>query len=252
MPPQNSLDESWTVSPVGRVAAPLREQVIAALRRAILDFELKPGQRLVERELIERLGVSRTTVREALRDLISEGLVAMVPQRGAIVAAPSAEEAADLYEIRAVLESLMVRHFVERADETLVAELSDAVEALAAAAEGGADVLGILAAKDDFYAVLQRGAESPALEQLLGSLKARVQVLRATSLSEAGRPARVVAELRAVAEAVARRDAASASQLCAAHVRMAARTAMEAIRHAAVAEADGADDTGASIEEGEA
>ena len=71
----NSLAESWTAEPVGRIAAPLREQVIAALRQAILDFNLKPGQRLVERELIEQLGVSRTTVREALRELTSEGLV---------------------------------------------------------------------------------------------------------------------------------------------------------------------------------
>ncbi len=229
---QNSLDESWTVAPLGRVAAPLREQVIAALRRAILDFELKPGQRLVERELIERLGVSRTTVREALRDLISEGLVTVVPQRGAIVAIPSPEEAADLYEIRAVLESLLIRHFVERADESRVVALQAAVEELAEVTEHSADVRKVLAAKDRFYSVLQAGAESPALQQLLDGLKARVQTLRATSLSETGRPAQVVAELRAVAEAVARRDAASASQLSAAHVRMAARTAMEALRHA--------------------
>jgi len=236
MQPQNSLDETWSIAPVGRVAAPLRQQVIAALRRAILDFELKPGQRLVERELIERLGVSRTTVREALRDLISEGLVAVVPQRGAIVAAPSPEEAADLYEIRAVLESLLVRHFVERADDARVAELRAAVETLAGITEQSTDVREILAAKDGFYAVLQAGAESPALQQLLDGLKARVQLLRATSLSETGRPGEVVAELRAVAEAVARRDAESASRLCAEHVRQAARTAMAALKSAAEAE----------------
>ena len=73
-------------NPVGKAAAPLRERVIATLREAILDFELRPGQRLIERELIERLGVSRTTVRESLRELDSEGLVTVVPQRGAVVA----------------------------------------------------------------------------------------------------------------------------------------------------------------------
>ena len=74
---------------MGRIAAPLREQVIAALRQAILDFQLKPGQRLVERELIEQLGVSRTTIREALRELTAEGLITVIPQKGAIVSAPS-------------------------------------------------------------------------------------------------------------------------------------------------------------------
>lgn len=236
MPPPNSLDESWSITPVGRVAAPLRQQVVAALRRAILDFELKPGQRLVERELIERLGVSRTTIREALRDLTSEGLITVVPQRGAIVAVPSPAEAADLYEIRAVLESLLVRRFVERADATAVAALVAAVDRLGETTSDQTDVRRILAAKDQFYAVLQEGAKSPVLRQLLDGLKARVQTLRATSLSESGRPAQVFAELRAVTEAVARGEAVSAAHLATVHVRMAARTALDALQHAALTE----------------
>src|SRR5262245_10208805 len=97
-------EPSWTVEPVGRVAAPLREKVVVALRQAIMDFQLKPGQRLVEREIIERLGVSRTTVREALRELASEGLVTVVPQKGAVVSTPTLDAAEDLYEVRASLE----------------------------------------------------------------------------------------------------------------------------------------------------
>jgi DNA-binding GntR family transcriptional regulator len=229
MSPIDAVDDSWNVAPVGRVAAPLREKVISALRQAILDFELKPGQRLVERELIERLGVSRTTVREALRDLASEGLVSVVPQRGAIVATPSIEEAADLYEIRAILESLVVRHFVERAADDAITRLFEAVDEVAVISADG-DVRSMLAAKDRFYSVLFTGANSPALQQLLEGLKARVQVLRATSLSEPGRPQEVVAELRAITEAVGRRDAELAARLCAAHVRRAARAATDALR----------------------
>src|SRR6188768_4396301 len=107
----NALSEAWGDNPVDRVAAPLREQVIGALRAAILDFRLAPGQRLVERELIEQLGVSRTTVREALRELTSEGLVTVVPQKGAVVATPTLEDAIDLYDVRAALESLVVQRF---------------------------------------------------------------------------------------------------------------------------------------------
>ncbi|GMA96025.1 hypothetical protein GCM10025881_28490 [Pseudolysinimonas kribbensis] len=166
---------------MGRVAAPLREQVIAALRQAILDFQLKPGQRLVERELIEQLGVSRTTIREALRELTSEGLVTVVPQRGAMVSAPSLEEAIDLYEVRASLESLVVQHFVERASDEEIDKLRETVRDVAKVAEKTADTREILGAKDAFYLVLIAGARSAALQQLIEGIQARVQVLRATS-----------------------------------------------------------------------
>lgn len=230
MPQTNSLSAAWVAEPMGRVAAPIREQVIAALRQAILDFQLKPGQRLVERELIEQLGVSRTTIREALRELASEGLVTVIPQRGAMVSAPSLDEAMDLYEIRAALESLVVKHFVERASDDEVAALQATVEELAEVTASTDDVRALLTAKDKFYAVLIPGARSGALQQLIDGIRARVQMLRATSLSNPGRPLEVVDELRAVADAVARRDADRASELCAAHVRKAAATAMHALQ----------------------
>jgi len=228
----NSLAETWKAAPMGRVAAPLREQVIAALRQAILDFQLKPGQRLVERELIEQLGVSRTTIREALRELTSEGLVTVVPQRGAMVTAPSLDDAVDLYEVRASLESLVVQRFVERATDDEVTRLNDTVEDLAVLASETDDIRAILAAKDRFYAVLIAGAGSSALQQLLEGIQARAQVLRATSLSEAGRTPEVVRELRAVVEAITARDAERASRLCAEHVRAAAATALSSLRQA--------------------
>src|SRR5512146_1240513 len=102
---------------VERVAAPLREQVSDLLRREIVSMRLQPGQRLVERELIERIGVSRTTVREALRELAAEGLVTTIPQKGAIVAIPSPKEAAEVYEVRALLEGLAASEFATNADE---------------------------------------------------------------------------------------------------------------------------------------
>jgi DNA-binding GntR family transcriptional regulator len=226
----NSLAESWTAKPVGRVAAPLREQVLAALRQAILDFELKPGQRLVERELMEQLAVSRTTVREALRELTSEGLVTVVPQRGAVVATPSLDDAVDLYEVRAALESLVVQRFVERASDDQVRRLDAAVQGFQDASIRTADIRQILAAKDLFYVVLIEGARSSALQQLLEGIQARVQVLRATSLSEEGRTFAAVRELRAVVDAITQRDAPLAARLTADHIRAAAATALQHIR----------------------
>jgi DNA-binding GntR family transcriptional regulator len=216
-----SLDASWPSTITGRVAAPLREQVVTSLRRAILDNQLQPGQRLVERELIERLGVSRTTVREALRELTTEGLVTVVPQRGAIVSMPDAEASSDLYEVRAALESLAVRKFVANASDEQMARLRDAVEGFADVADHP-DVRYVLTVKDRFYAVLIEGAASAVLQQLFETIQARVQLLRMTSLSHPGRPQVAVAELRDVLAAIEARDADAAASAVVAHVQMAA------------------------------
>ncbi len=228
----NALADAWAGNPVDRVAAPLREQVISALRTAILDFKLAPGQRLVERELIEQLGVSRTTVREALRELTSEGLVTVVPQRGAVVAAPSLAEAEDLYEIRAVLESLLVERFVERATDAQVERMAEAVEDFARLTAGSSDIRLILDSKDGFYEAIIEGAASPALQSIVESLQARVRLLRATSMGEPGRAEEIVEELRRIVVAAKARKSGEAARACATHVRNAAKTALKQLRAA--------------------
>ncbi|TCP53067.1 GntR family transcriptional regulator [Tamaricihabitans halophyticus] len=219
-------DGQTQLTSVARVAAPLREQVIDALRQAIMEFRLKPGQRLVERELIEWLGVSRTTIREAIRELASEGLVTVVPQKGARVSAPSRHEAVDLYEVRASLESLIVRRFVERATDEQVARLVAAVDEYEHVVNTSDEIHSVLTAKSGFYRVLVEGAASAPLQQILEGIQARVQMLRVTSLSQPGRLVDVVAELREIVEAIQRRNAARASRLCAEHIMMAAHTAL--------------------------
>jgi DNA-binding GntR family transcriptional regulator len=217
---------------VGRVAAPLREQVIDVLRQAILDFRLKPGQRLIERELIEQIGVSRTTIREVLRQLAAEGLVTTIPQKGAIVVVPSEDEAAELYEVRAALEELAVRRFVEHASDSQVAALRAALDDVARVTKSGGDIVEMLRAKDAFYEVLLKGSGNRAIHEILAGLQARVRMLRATSLSQPGRPERAVAEIRAIVEAIEARDADAAAAACAAHVNHAASTGLEALAEA--------------------
>jgi DNA-binding GntR family transcriptional regulator len=216
---------TWSADQIGRVAAPLREQVVTVVRDAILGFRLEPGQRLVERELVEQLGVSRATVREVLRQLAAEGLVTVVPQRGAIVTALSADDAADLYEMRASLEALAVQRFVQRAAPEQVVDLRAAVSEIERTADDG-DPQEQLRAKDRFYEVLFRGSGSEPLQQTLAGLQARVRLLRATSLSEPGRPREAAAELRAVVDAVEAGDAERAAAACSLHLQNAARTAL--------------------------
>jgi DNA-binding GntR family transcriptional regulator len=142
-----TVEETWPPAPIGRVAAPLRDQVLDAVRQGILDFRLRPGQRLIERELMEQLGVSRATVREVIARLATEGLVTNIPQRGAIVTVLTAEEAADIYEMRVALESLATHRFVERATPAQVAELRAAFEGFAAAVAADGDKLGLTASR---------------------------------------------------------------------------------------------------------
>ncbi len=214
----------WGAEPLPRVAAPLREQVTDRVRQAILDLRLRPGERLIERELTESLGVSRATVREVIRQLAAEGLVTVVPQRGAEVTSLSASDAADIYEMRASLEALAVRRFVQRASEEQVRALREAVDEIARSAVSG-EVHDHLGAKDRFYDVLMDGSASGPLQQTLAGLQARVRLLRATSLSAPGRPAEAAEELRAVVDAVEARDVEAAAQACVRHIRNAAATA---------------------------
>ncbi|MEQ4304648.1 GntR family transcriptional regulator [Plantactinospora sp. B6F1] len=219
-----SLAQSWTSASVQRTAAPLRVQVTDAVRQAILEARLKPGQRLVERELVEGLGVSRTTVREALRELEAEGLIITIPQKGAVVRTLSRSEAEDLYDVRAGLESLIVKRFVHRASPQDVQRLREAFDHFAEVSASQAEVVEVLIAKDKFYYSLIAGARSDVLKQLLEGIQSQVQVLRAQSLSQSGRRAGAVAELRAVVESIEANDAERASALCADHVRSAAQT----------------------------
>jgi hypothetical protein len=123
-------------------------------------FRRRQGQRLVERELVDRLQVSRATIRESLRELEAEGLVTVIPQRGAVVASISLREAADIYEARAAIESLIVRRFVERAGQEYLVRLARSLDELGQAIDAGRPVRELLAVKDRFYDVLIDGADS--------------------------------------------------------------------------------------------
>jgi DNA-binding GntR family transcriptional regulator len=212
--------------PSGTTAALRREQVITALRNAILDFRLKPGQRLIEREIIESLGVSRTTVREALSELAAEGLLTIIPQKGALVSTPTAEEALDLYDIRASLEAMTVERFVARATQSQVIMFEAAVERFSELAEAQASIKELLQTKDDMFGILLEGAGSQALRQIVEGIQVRVRILRATSMSSHDRVLESVKELRDVAGAIRSRDAGQAARLYSAHIHAASKATM--------------------------
>lgn len=201
---------------VERVAAPLRQQVLDELRRAIIDGDIAPGSRLIERDLCARTGVSRTVVREVLRQLESEGLVGMIPNRGPVVRSLSLEEARELYAIRAVLEGLAARIFVEAATDEQAARLLDTVREVEAAYAGG-EARQVITAKNRFYAVLFEAARGEVLASMTASLHARISRWRALGLTHPerspDRSAQSVDGLRRLASAIAERDADRAERL---------------------------------------
>jgi GntR family transcriptional regulator, trigonelline degradation regulator len=211
---------------VERNPALIRSRVLENLRQAILDRQLVPGQRLIERELVELTGVSRTSVREALRELAAEGLITAIPNKGMVVASVSAEEARQLYQVRSALEALAGRLFVEHAN---TAQRKALVRALKRVEQQAAKGAPILAAKDEFYAALFEGGGNEALRSVVGGLHARVSMLRSLSTSVPGRVEHSVKELHAIVDAVLADDAEAAAAACARHVEEAGRAGLLAL-----------------------
>lgn len=210
---------------ISSVAAPVRQQVAAAFRAAICSGRFAPGDRLIEKELCELTGASRTSVREALRQLETEGLVAMIPNKGPIVAAVDPLQARSLYEIRAALESLAGALFTVRATAAQMQRLeAAAAEVLAAYASGTIDA--VLEAKDGFYAVLIEGSENTIIASLLQMMHARISLLRRISLGRPGRRQASAAELEEILAAVKTRDPAAVEAACRHHILQASAAAL--------------------------
>jgi DNA-binding GntR family transcriptional regulator len=210
-------------------AAPLRRQVIDLLRQAILSFEYQPGQRLVERDLCERLGVSRTVVREALRHLEAEGLVDIVPNRGPVVFSITYEDAQALYEVREVLESLAAQKCAERATTAQKADLIEGLNRIERSYEGKG-LAEELAAKEHFYELLFAGSGNSVVASTLRPLQARAHMLRGLSLQGPGRTDDSLGEMRQMVEAIERGDGEGARMLGALHVRNAGAAALERLQ----------------------
>jgi GntR family transcriptional regulator, trigonelline degradation regulator len=211
---------------IQRVTTTLRNQVVERLRWAICEQQLPQGARLIERQLCEMLGVSRTLVREALRELEAEGLVTSVPHRGPSVAVLDRETAKGIYEVRAVLEALAGRLFVERATAEDRRRLVKAAAVLDRARDRG-DIALQLRATAGFYEVLFAGARNEVIAATLRPLSGRIHMLRARSMATAGRKVESKREMDAIVAAAQGDDPDQAWASCLRHVQQAALCALQ-------------------------
>jgi DNA-binding GntR family transcriptional regulator len=208
----------------------VRAMVAQKLREAIMSGTLKPGQRLVERELCEMMGVSRPSIREALRHLEADGLVNAVPHRGPVVSTISLEEARQLYDARAVLEGFAGRECARLRDPGVARRIGNALTRLKAAA-AKQDLVGCLEAKTDFYGALIGGCRNGFVERMLKPLHDRITLLRITSMSQPKRINKSLREVTAIWRAIQRGDEALAERCCVDHVKAAAIAALDMIAH---------------------
>ena len=211
---------------IERTAAPLRQQVVRLLREDILNGLLTPGQRLVENVLCASYGVSRTVVREALRQLESEHLIRVVPAQGPIVAVLTEAEIRAIYVVRAALEGLAGRLFAHHATAAEVARMLALRDRMEAEYRHGT-VDAREAFKAEFYHTLLRGTANPVLAEMLGGLHARVAIFRRFAFVDERRVALSHQELVRIIDALAvRRDPQAADDACAHHIRIAGDLAL--------------------------
>lgn len=200
---------------IEKVPASLRQQVLEQLREAIISGLLIPGARLIERELTEQMGVSRTVVREALRQLEAEHLVEVIPNKGPFVRQPSIDEAEDLYRIRAVLHGLAARMCAENINTKHLAILEDALELVIESYSNSSQRT--LKAKTRFYNALYKGTQSDSLKAMLETLQARIARWRTLGLAHPNRSQErsreSIINLKIIIDAVKRKDADQAESV---------------------------------------
>ena len=206
----------------------VRAIVARKLREAIMSGNLKPGQRLVERELCEMMGVSRPSIREALRLLEADGLVNTVPHRGPMVSTISLEEARQLYAARAVLEGYAGRECARLHDPAVVRKIGEALGRLKVAL-AESDMIAVLEAKTDFYAALIGGCQNAFIERMLKPLHDRITLLRITSMSHPKRVNKSLREVTAIWRAIQSGDEDLAERCCVDHIKAAAVAALDMI-----------------------
>lgn len=209
---------------------PLRELVFESLREAIIQGRLKPGERLMEIQLAEEMGVSRTPVREAIRKLELEGFVVMVPRKGAYVAGISVKDIVDVFEVRAALEALAAGLAAERITEE---ELEELERALVKTYEvSGYDLEALVETDTRFHELIYKASRNERLVQIITNLADQIQRFRATSLAQPGRTKHALEEHKQIVEAISERNVELAQILAREHIENAEQSLLNALGEA--------------------
>ncbi|MEW6184024.1 MAG: GntR family transcriptional regulator [Bacillota bacterium] len=208
---------------------PLREVVFESLREAIIKGVMKPGERIMEVQLAEELGVSRTPVREAIRKLELEGLVVMLPRRGAYVAGISVKDIADVFEVRAALEALAAGLAAERITDEELENLERSLVEITEVSDSR-DIGAVVDRDTRFHDIIYRASRNAWLLQIITHLQDQLQRFRMTTLSRPGRTREAVEEHKKIVEAISERNSELAAQLAREHIENAESSLLNGLK----------------------
>lgn len=208
----------------------IRMKTLNVLREAIIAGRLAPGQKLIERDLCEQTGVSRSSIREALRNLESERLVESLDTKGVVVATLTPEIAMEIYEVRAALDSEAALHFAERASEAEIGALEETVNTLKSMPVEHDEAF--LDASNRFYAIIYEGARNETAKHVMQLLGARITLLRATTTrrSPVERRHGTVDLMSKIFRALKKRDGEAAALVVRALINRSAQSATALLR----------------------
>lgn len=208
---------------------PLREVIFNTLREAIIVGELKPGERLMEVQLAEKMGVSRTPVREAIRKLELEGLVNMIPRKGAHVADLSVKDIMDVLEVRASLDGLATALSAERITEDELKELKHVQMQFIGYVEKD-NLQGSVKKDVEFHDIIYRSSRNDKLIQIASNLREQVQRFRVIYLKDYSSTKEIIKEHTDIYEAILNRDPETAQKIAQRHIKNQEETIIKSIK----------------------
>lgn len=208
---------------------PLRDVVFNTLRQAILRGELKPGERLMEIQLANKLGVSRTPIREAIRKLELEGLVLMIPRKGAEVADITEKSLRDVLEVRKALEELAVQLTCDKITKEQIRELEEAADEFKKILKSS-DVTEIAEADVHFHDVIYKATDNQRLIQLLNNLGEQMYRYRVEYLKNPEAYPQLVAEHEEIIRHIERKEKEKATEIVCKHIDNQVEAVIDVIR----------------------
>ena len=197
---------------------PLREIIFNTIREAIVVGELKPGERLMEVQLAEKMGVSRTPVREAIRKLELEGLVEMLPRKGARVANLSEKDIIDVLEVRSTLDGLASSLSALRITDDEIKELKHILAQFITCVEKN-NLQGSIRKDVEFHDVIYRSSRNDKLIQISNNLREQVLRYRVIYMKDYSSSRELVREHTEILDAISRRDPDAAMRIAQLHIK---------------------------------
>ena len=208
---------------------PLRDVVFNTLRQAILRGELKPGERLMEIQLANKLGVSRTPIREAIRKLELEGLVLMIPRKGAEVAEITEKSLRDVLEVRRALEELAVQLACSKITKEEIRELERVAKEFQQVVNSS-DITEIAEVDVCFHDIIYTATDNQKLIQLLNNLREQMYRYRVEYLKRDGVFPQLIAEHEAIIRHIENNEKEKATEVMCRHIDNQVETVIDVIR----------------------